>query len=131
MSKAVMVVDDSSVMRQMITAALQSVGLAIRTAENGQDALEKLAEARADLIITDVNMPVMDGLTLVRQLREHSGYRFVPILVLTTESSDAMKQRGQATGATGWIVKPFSPWQLCQISCHVLGMPQPDFSGTS
>ncbi len=121
-----MVVDDSSVMRQIITTALQSLGLNVRTADNGQDALEKLSDGPADLVITDINMPVMDGLSLVRRLRNRPSYRFVPILVLTTESSDEMKQRGRAAGATGWIVKPFSPRQLCQISCQLLRLPWPD-----
>ncbi len=121
-----MVVDDSSVMRQMLTTALESLGLGVRTAENGQDALEKLRNAQADLIITDVNMPVMDGLSFVRQLRGLPSYQFVPILVLTTEDADEMKQRGRAAGATGWILKPFNPRQLCQISCQLLGLAQPD-----
>ncbi|MBI4522675.1 MAG: response regulator [Deltaproteobacteria bacterium] len=125
LNKAVMIVDDSSTMRQMVSYTLKGAGFAVQTAENGRDALKKLGSRRADLIITDVNMPVMDGLTLVRELRKDSKYRFVPILVLTTENTDEMKQRGRKAGATGWIVKPFGPEQLCQVSCRVLRLSPP------
>jgi two-component system chemotaxis response regulator CheY len=87
---------------------------------DGMQALRFLEQEEVDLVITDVNMPVMDGITLVRELRKLPKYRFVPILILTTETGDDMKQKGRQAGATGWIVKPFKPEQLCQVLSRLL-----------
>lgn len=115
-----MIVDDSMTMRKMLSFALQEGGYAVEQTADGQQALDWLSKNAVDLVITDVNMPVMDGLTLVRELRQLPNYRFTPILVLTTESSNEMKQRGKAAGATGWIVKPFVSSELCQALGRLL-----------
>ncbi len=116
----VLVVDDSKSMRQMVTFALSSAGHDITQAENGQEALDIAKDNQFKLVITDVNMPVMDGITLIRKLRELSSYKFTPLLTLTTESSDEKKAEGKAAGATGWIVKPFNPDKLLNIVARVL-----------
>lgn len=120
MGKKIMIVDDSMTMRKMLSFALQEGGYAVEQTADGQQALDWLSKNAVDLVITDVNMPVMDGLTLVRELRQLPNYRFTPILVLTTESSNEMKQRGKAAGATGWIVKPFVSSELCQALGRLL-----------
>lgn len=120
MGKKIMIVDDSMTMRKMVGFALREEGYAVEEAANGQQALEWLVRNYVDLIITDLNMPVMDGVTLLRELRQLPNYRFTPILVLTTESSEEMKQRGKAAGATGWIVKPFVSSELCQVLNRLL-----------
>jgi two-component system, chemotaxis family, chemotaxis protein CheY len=119
-SRTVLVVDDSASIRQMVTFTLQEGGFAVMEATNGKEGLERLAQAKADLIITDLNMPVMDGITFIRQARALAGSKFTPILMLTTESQDAKKQEGRAAGATGWIVKPFNPEKLLQVLAKVL-----------
>jgi two-component system chemotaxis response regulator CheY len=91
------------------------------SAIDGQDALEKAKEQKFDLVLTDVNMPLMDGITLTRELRALPAYRFVPILMLTTEAGQERKLEGKAAGATGWIVKPFNPDQLIAVVKKVLG----------
>jgi len=109
----ILAVDDSPSMRQMVHLTLQSAGHDVVSAIDGVDGLNKAcAGAPVDLVITDVNMPNMDGLTLVKELRRLPQYQGVPLLVLTTESSAEKKQEGRAAGATGWIVKPFNPAQL-------------------
>ncbi len=121
MSKTVLVVDDSASMRQMVAFTLKSAGLAVIESANGQEALSKLtAPLRVDLIITDLNMPVMDGLTFIRQARGKPNLRFTPILMLTTESQESRKMEGKAAGATGWIVKPFQPEQLLKVIQKVM-----------
>ena len=117
----ILAVDDSPSMRQMITFTLKGAGYAVTEAEDGKDALAKAQSFKADLVLTDVNMPNMDGLTLVKELRGLSTYKFTPILVLTTESTADKKQEGKAAGATGWIVKPFNPDQLLATIKKVLG----------
>jgi two-component system chemotaxis response regulator CheY len=118
--RAILAVDDSASMRQMVSFTLRSSGYEVIEAVDGQDALDKLSRRQVDLVLTDQNMPRMDGLTLVRELRGQERFRRVPILVLTTESSDEMKQAGRAAGATGWMVKPFDPARLLEVIGKVL-----------
>ena len=106
----ILAVDDSPSMRQMVGVTLKSAGYEVLEACDGQEALNLAkGQAAVDLVITDVNMPNMDGITLVRELRMLPHYRGVPLLVLTTEASTEKKMQGKAAGATGWVVKPFSP----------------------
>lgn len=121
MSAKILTVDDSCSMRQMVRAALEAEGHQIREAQNGYEALDVLNSEPVDLIITDLYMPAMDGLTLLRAIRERAEHRFTPVLLLTTEHGEEMKQRGRASGATGWLVKPFQPGQLRQVVARVLG----------
>lgn len=120
MSKTVLVVDDSTSMRQMVSFTLKESGFEVIEGSNGQEALSQAQGKPLNLVITDLNMPVMDGMTLIRQLRAKPEYKFTPILMLTTESQDARKQEGKAAGATGWIVKPFNPEQLLQVVAKVV-----------
>lgn len=115
MSKTVLIVDDSTTMRQMVADTLRRAGFAVLEGVNGADALERLAGQTVQLVITDFNMPVMGGIALVKQIRSWPEYKFTPILVLTTETSDERKGEGRTAGATGWIVKPFDPARLLQV----------------
>ena len=117
----ILTVDDTSTMRQMISFTLNSVGYEVTQAGDGQEALKIAQGGKFDLIIADVNMPIMDGITLVKTLRGLTEYKFTPILMLTTESQDSKRQEGKSAGATGWIVKPFNPEQLINIVRKVLG----------
>ena len=108
-------------MRQMVTFTLQGAGYEVTEAVDGEEALRFAKQARFDLVLTDVNMPRMDGITLTRELRALASCKFTPILTLTTESGGDKKQAGKAAGATGWIVKPFSPQQLVATVKKVLG----------
>ncbi|MFP4147237.1 MAG: response regulator [Halorhodospira sp.] len=108
----ILAVDDSASMRQMVTYTLKQQGYEVTEAVDGKDALAKAKAGGFDLVITDVNMPNMDGITLVRELRGQPAFKFTPILLLTTESAPEKKQEGKAAGATGWLVKPFDPDQL-------------------
>jgi two-component system, chemotaxis family, chemotaxis protein CheY len=114
-SKTALVVDDSVSIRQMVAYTLSQAGFGVVEAGDGVEGLERLDAGRVDLIITDLNMPVMDGLSFVRGLRARQDSRFTPVLMLTTESQVEKKQEGKAAGATGWIVKPFNPEQLLQV----------------
>jgi two-component system chemotaxis response regulator CheY len=116
----IMTVDDSTSMRQMVKATLLSAGYQVVEAADGQEALEYARENPVDLVITDVNMPRMDGITLVSELRSLPTYRLTPLLLLTTESSMEKKMEGKKAGATGWIVKPFNPTQLLATLARVL-----------
>ncbi len=118
---AILAVDDSATMRQMVAYTLTRAGHEVISCKDGLEALEEARRRHVDLVLTDVNMPRMDGITLVRELRRLIGYRFTPVLVLTTESSAEKKQAGKAAGATGWIVKPFNPEQLLGAVDRVLG----------
>lgn len=120
MACTILIADDSRAMRMMVRGALEADHHEVVEAPDGRAALAAAETIPADLVITDINMPEMDGLTLVRELRARTRYRFVPILVLTTEGSDAMKQRGRAAGATGWLVKPFDADRLRQTVGQVL-----------
>lgn len=120
MGKTALVVDDSTSIRQMVAYTLQQAGFSVIEGCHGQDALDRLDGKRVDLVITDLNMPVMDGITLIRSLRALAATRYTPVLMLTTESQEAKKQEGKAAGATGWIVKPFHPEKLLQVIAKVL-----------
>jgi two-component system chemotaxis response regulator CheY len=116
----VMIVDDSVSMRQMVGYTLRQGGFEVIEAEHGQDALNKLAGTTVDLILTDLNMPVMDGITLIQNVRKQPAMKNKPILMLTTEGLAGKKEQGKAAGATGWIVKPFDPEKLLQTLAKVL-----------
>jgi two-component system chemotaxis response regulator CheY len=120
MSGVILAVDDSASMRQMVRFTLEGAGYTVLQASDGVEALELARNSGADLVLTDVNMPRMDGLTLVRELRALDSYKFVPMLVLTTESGQDTKMRGKQAGATGWIVKPFNPEQLLATIARIL-----------
>ena len=120
MGHCILTVDDSSTMRQMITFTLKGANFQVLEASDGVEALEVAQGKKLSLIITDVNMPRMDGITLVQRLRALPEFKFTPILVLTTESDAAMKQKGKDAGATGWIVKPFSPEKLLDVVNKVI-----------
>lgn len=121
MTKKVLVVDDSRAIRQSITFVLQQNDYEVVEAGDGVNGLARLGEGKVDLIITDVNMPNMDGITFIKQVREQEAFRFVPILVLTTESQKSVMEEGKAAGATGWIVKPFSTDKLMAAVRRVCG----------
>ena len=121
MAKVILAVDDSASIRQMVSFTLKSAGYEVLDAVDGQDGLEKANAHAVDLILTDQNMPRMDGLSLIKTLRAMPQYAKTPILMLTTESSDAMKTQGRAAGATGWLVKPFDPQRLIDVVRKVIG----------
>jgi len=118
---SILAVDDSASMRKMVTFTLKSAGYDVEEAVDGVDALTKAQARQFDCIITDVNMPNKDGITLIKDLRLLTSYKFIPMLTLTTESGMEKKQEGKAAGATGWIVKPFDPDQLLKTLKKVLG----------
>ena len=121
MNKTILTVDDSASMRQMITFTLRNAGYDVIEAADGHEALGKLQEGAAvQLVITDLNMPRVDGIEFIRQVRAHPTFKYVPIVMLTTESDDAKKQAGRAAGATGWIVKPFRGEQLVAVAKKLL-----------
>jgi two-component system chemotaxis response regulator CheY len=120
MNKKILAVDDSASMRQMVLFTLQSAGYEVVQACDGVEALELARRSVVDLVLTDVHMPRMDGITLIRELRGLLNYRLVPMLILTTESSQERKMDGKRAGATGWIVKPFNPPQLLATVARVL-----------
>lgn len=121
MAKTVLVVDDSPTMRQMVAFTLTNAGYQVVEAGNGKEAVGKVnAGAKPDLVVTDLNMPEMDGITLIKEIRKMPALKFTPILMLTTEASDDKKKAGQAAGATGWIVKPFNPEQMMAVIKKVL-----------
>lgn len=118
---SILTVDDSPSMRQMVAFTLKGAGHKVIEAVDGVDALSKAKTNRLDLVITDVNMPNKDGISLIAELRALPAYRFTPMLMLTTESNPEKKQQGKAAGATGWLVKPFNPDQLLKTIEKVLG----------
>lgn len=120
MAKTIMTVDDSASIRQMVSFTLAQAGYAVVEAVDGSDALAKLNQAPVQMVTTDLNMPNMDGIELIRTLRADASHKFVPIIMLTTESQESRKQEGKAAGATGWIVKPFRPDQLLAVIGKVL-----------
>lgn len=113
--KTILTVDDSATVRQMVGLVLRGAGYEVVEAVDGVDALSKLTGQELNLILTDLNMPNMDGLEFTRRVRALAGYKFVPVVLLTTESQPEKKQEGKAAGATGWIVKPFNPDQLLAV----------------
>jgi two-component system chemotaxis response regulator CheY len=121
MAKTVLAVDDSASIRQMVSFTLISAGYDVIEAVDGMDGLDKAKTKTVNLVLTDQNMPRMDGITLIKSLRALPSYKTVPILMLTTESSDAMKAQGRAAGATGWLVKPFDPQKLIEVVRKVIG----------
>jgi two-component system, chemotaxis family, chemotaxis protein CheY len=118
--KKIMTIDDSASMRQMVTFTLETAGFEVVQAVDGRDALAKLQGRDIHLFLADLNMPNMDGIELTRQLRAMPEYKFVPIVVLTTESQADRKQQAKTAGATGWIVKPFEPDKLVAIVHKVM-----------
>jgi two-component system chemotaxis response regulator CheY len=121
MAKTILSVDDSTSIRQMVAFTLKGAGYEVIEAADGQEGLDKAKVKTVDLVLTDQNMPRMDGITLIKSLRAMPTYKSVPILMLTTESGDAMKSEGRAAGATGWIVKPFDPARLLEVVKKVIG----------
>jgi two-component system, chemotaxis family, chemotaxis protein CheY len=121
MAKLIMTADDSASVRQMVSFTLKQGGYEVVEAVDGKDALQKLASQKVDMLITDLNMPNLDGIALIRGTRALPLCKFIPIVMLTTESQDSRKQEGKAAGATGWIVKPFKPEQLMAVVKKVLG----------
>jgi len=121
MTASILTVDDSPSLRMAIKIALTGAGYSVTEAGDGQEGLDKATAGQFDLIVTDLNMPVMDGLTMIRELRKLPALGGTPIIFLTTESDDAVKQQAKAAGATGWLVKPFVPDQLIRIARKVLG----------
>lgn len=119
MSQTIMTVDDSASVRQMVSFTLKNAGYQVIEASDGKDALGKLT-GPVKMVITDLNMPNMDGIELIRNVRANPAYKFIPIIMLTTESQATKKQEGKSAGATGWIVKPFKPEQLLAVVKKVL-----------
>jgi two-component system chemotaxis response regulator CheY len=120
MPKTIMTVDDSTSIRQMVSFTLHEAGYGVVEAVDGQDALNKLNANPVDMLLVDLNMPNMNGIDLIRNVRALPQFQFVPIVMLTTESQDNKKQEGKAAGATGWIVKPFQPDQLINVIKKVM-----------
>ena len=120
MGKKILFVDDSASMRQVVGIALKNAGYDVETAVDGQDGVSKLGDRYA-AIVTDLNMPNMNGIEFIKNVKQNANNKFAPIIMLTTESSDAMKKEGQAAGAKVWIVKPFKPDQLIGVLAKLLG----------
>lgn len=121
MSKTALIVDDSRTMRQMVAFTLTNAGFTVVEAEDGKEAVKKVSGGpKMDIVVTDLNMPEMDGITLIKELRKMSAFKFTPILMLTTESALEKKKEGKEAGATGWIVKPFNPEVLLKTIAKVL-----------
>ncbi|MDP3254126.1 MAG: response regulator [Hydrogenophaga sp.] len=118
--RSILAVDDSASMRKMVSFTLTGAGFHVVEAVDGQDAFEKAQTHSIDLVLTDQNMPNLDGLGLTRKLREQAKFKTIPILILTTESSDQMKLAGRSAGATGWLVKPFDPGRLIEVIQKVM-----------
>ena len=121
MAKLIMTADDSASVRQMVSFSLKQNGYDVIEAVDGKDALNKLATQKVDMLITDLNMPNLDGIGLIKGVRGGSFNKFIPIIMLTTESQDSKKGEGKAAGAAGWIVKPFKPEQLIAVIKKVMG----------
>jgi two-component system, chemotaxis family, chemotaxis protein CheY len=121
MAKTILTVDDSASIRQMIKLTLSNAGYNVIEAGDGNQGLSTARSNTVDLVLTDLNMPGMDGVSLTREIRKLQAYSGVPIILLTTESDDARKQAAKAAGATGWITKPFQPEQLLSVARKVLG----------
>jgi two-component system, chemotaxis family, chemotaxis protein CheY len=117
----ILTVDDSASMRQMVAFTLKGAGFDVIEAVDGVDALDKAKGSNPDVVLTDVNMPNMDGIELITELRKLPNYKFTPMLMLTTESSEDKKTAGKSAGATGWLVKPFNPDQLLATIKKVMG----------
>jgi len=112
MAKKIMVIDDSASLREVVSIALKAAGYEVTEAADGKDALAKLEGDKINLVICDVNMPVMDGIAFVKEVKKRPEYRFLPVMMLTTESRESRKREGQLAGAKAWVVKPFRPDQI-------------------
>jgi two-component system chemotaxis response regulator CheY len=112
MAKTIMIIDDSATLRQVVAVTLKKAGYDVLEATDGKDALNKLTGQKVNLIICDVNMPNMDGITFLKEIKNKPNYKFTPVIMLTTESQEAKKQEGRAAGAKAWVVKPFKPEQM-------------------
>jgi two-component system chemotaxis response regulator CheY len=119
--KTILAVDDSPSIRQLVSHTLKDAGYAVIEASNGVEGLAKAKASAVQLVLTDQNMPQMDGMTMIKNIRGLSQHRSTPILVLTTETSDSMKAQGKAAGATGWLVKPFDPVKLIAVVQKLIG----------
>jgi len=122
MPKTIMIVDDSASLRQVVGIALKGAGYDVIEGSDGKDALSKLSGQKIHLIISDVNMPNMDGISFVKALKQLPNYKFTPVIMLTTESADSKKQEGQAAGAKAWVVKPFKP-EILLVAVQKLVLP--------
>ncbi|MCM0083186.1 response regulator [Geomonas sp. Red32] len=120
MNRTILAVDDSPGMRTTISFTLEEAGYRVVEAKDGAEGLARIKQEQVDLVITDLNMPVLDGLSLIRAIRDNPDHRFTPIIMLTTESQDDRKQEGRLAGASGWMVKPFRPEQLLAVVRKVL-----------
>ncbi|MFQ3574429.1 MAG: response regulator [Thermodesulfovibrionales bacterium] len=112
MPKTIMIIDDSATLRQVVVVTLKKAGYDVIEATDGKDALSKLTGQKINLIICDVNMPNMDGITFLKELKNKPAYKFTPVIMLTTESQESKKMEGKAAGAKAWVVKPFKPEQM-------------------
>lgn len=121
MPKKILSVDDSASIRQMVSFTLKNEGFEVIEAKDGRDAIAKLGSDRVNMVITDLHMPVMDGIELIKALRDDPRFKFTPIVMLTTESHQDKKNLGRQAGATGWIVKPFKPEQLVSVVRRLIG----------
>jgi two-component system chemotaxis response regulator CheY len=121
MAKTILTVDDSPSIRQMVAFTLKGAGYQVVEAADGRQGIDQAKATSVQLILTDQNMPQMDGITMIKALRAMPQFTALPILMLTTESSDQMKAQGRAAGATGWLVKPFSPDKLLEVVKKVIG----------
>ncbi len=119
--KNILTVDDSSSVRQMVKFVMSSAGYAVKEAEHGKEGLTRARETQFDMVVTDLNMPVMNGLEFIKELRKLPNYKGTPIIFLTTESDAALKQEAKAAGATGWLTKPFNQEQLLSIAKKFVG----------
>ena len=120
MNKTIMTVDDSASIRQMVTFTLKNAGYNVIEAKDGKEAITKAEMHKIDMLFVDLNMPIMDGISLIKALRNKNEYKFTPIVMLTTESQEHRKLEGKEAGATGWIIKPFKPDQLIAVIKKVL-----------
>ena len=121
MNRTILTVDDSASIRMMVSFTLKENGYRVIEAQDGKEGLARLKDEKIDMVITDLNMPNLDGIGLIRGIRENPANKFTPIIMLTTESQDTRKQEGRQAGASGWIVKPFRPEQLLAVVKKVLG----------
>lgn len=121
MNRTILTVDDSASIRMMVSFTLKEKGYRVIEAMDGIDGIDKLRDESVDMVITDLNMPKMDGIGMIREIRQNPGFRFIPIIMLTTESQEDRKIEARAAGATGWITKPFRPEQLLAVVRKVLG----------
>jgi two-component system, chemotaxis family, chemotaxis protein CheY len=121
MGKTIMVVDDAKSMRGLVSMTLQSAGYEVVEACDGQDALSKIEAHPVNMIISDLNMPNMNGIEMIKVLKQNPRYKFLPIVMLTTESDDTKKKEGQAAGAKAWIVKPFKPETVLKVVGKIIG----------